>query len=318
MTIHKAKGLEFPVVIFPFANKLVSRTTKKNLWLDLSNEGIEGFKAGFVSANKVLQGTSFGHVYDMESDKTKLDSVNMLYVAFTRAVDRLFVLSDLPTKTSFSFPFFFKEYLTYKGLWSDESMSYTIGNDLDSSIDLKDVLDQEVSSTLMFVSEEWNGRLMVAQEPTMAKFEKTHEALAFGNLIHEIFSQIKVWTDAAHVVQRYVINGYLSNDQSEALTALLQQFQSDKVISPLFATEAKVKTEVELLSKMGKIYRTDRYIEFSDKVVLLDYKTGIKEAAHHRQMKQYIQVVSDLQPKPIEAFLLYLEDLSDYQIERVE
>ena len=318
MTIHKAKGLEFPVVIFPFANKLVSQTTKKYLWLDLSNEGIEGFKAGFVSANKVLQGTSFGHVYDMESDKTKLDSVNMLYVAFTRAVDRLFVLSDLPTKTSFSFPFFFKEYLTYKGLWSDESMSYIIGNDLDSPIDLEDVLDQEVSSTLMFVSEEWNGRLMVAQEPTMAKFEKTQEAQAFGNLIHEIFSHIKIWSDAAQVLQRYVINGYLSNEQSEALTALLQHFQSDKVISPLFSTKAKVKTEVELLSKMGKIYRTDRYIEFSDKVVLLDYKTGIKETAHHRQMKQYIQVVSDLQPKPIEAFLLYLEDLSDYHIERVE
>lgn len=318
MTIHKAKGLEFPVVIFPFANKSVSRTTKKNLWLDLSNEGIGGLNAGFVSANKTLQSTTFGHIYDAESDKTKLDSVNMLYVAFTRAVDRLFVLADVPTSVNFSFPFFFKDYLVNKGLWSDDSKSYIIGNDLDSPKEPQIALQQVPATNLMFVSEEWNGRLMVAHEPAMAKFEKSHEAQAYGNLIHEIFSQIKIWSDAVQVLQRYVSNGYLNTEQSVALTDLLLRLQNDAAIAPLFSPEVKVKTEVELLAKTGKIYRTDRYVEFSEKVVLLDYKTGTKDAHHQRQMKQYVQVVSDLQPKPIEAFLLYLDDLTDYQVERVE
>jgi ATP-dependent exoDNAse (exonuclease V) beta subunit len=34
MTIHKSKGLEFPVVIMPFAEEDYSRKPKDKLWLD--------------------------------------------------------------------------------------------------------------------------------------------------------------------------------------------------------------------------------------------------------------------------------------------
>jgi ATP-dependent exoDNAse (exonuclease V) beta subunit len=34
MTIHKSKGLEFPVVIIPFAEEDYSRKPKDKLWLE--------------------------------------------------------------------------------------------------------------------------------------------------------------------------------------------------------------------------------------------------------------------------------------------
>jgi ATP-dependent helicase/nuclease subunit A len=39
-----------------------------------------------------LQKTEFGYLYDAEKQKAKLDNINLLYVATTRPVDRLYML----------------------------------------------------------------------------------------------------------------------------------------------------------------------------------------------------------------------------------
>ncbi len=41
MTIHKSKGLQFPVVIHPFADKKPNRLTRSGLWTDESRSGIQ-------------------------------------------------------------------------------------------------------------------------------------------------------------------------------------------------------------------------------------------------------------------------------------
>ena len=41
MTIHKSKGLEFPVVIFPFAEEDYTRKPKDKLWLSNEEEAVE-------------------------------------------------------------------------------------------------------------------------------------------------------------------------------------------------------------------------------------------------------------------------------------
>jgi ATP-dependent exoDNAse (exonuclease V) beta subunit len=38
MTIHKSKGLEFPVVIFPFAEEDYTRKPKDKLWLNAEEQ----------------------------------------------------------------------------------------------------------------------------------------------------------------------------------------------------------------------------------------------------------------------------------------
>lgn len=53
MTIHKSKGLEFPVVIYPFANSKMQDTRKDNLWIDLEDEDIP---VAYVSASKKNDG----------------------------------------------------------------------------------------------------------------------------------------------------------------------------------------------------------------------------------------------------------------------
>ena len=58
MTIHKAKGLEFPVVIFPFAETKIYATQPTTHWLDVSQREFAGFSSLLVGLNKDFSETS--------------------------------------------------------------------------------------------------------------------------------------------------------------------------------------------------------------------------------------------------------------------
>ncbi len=66
MTIHKSKGLEFPVVIFPFAEEDYSRSPRSKMWLELDDTTFE-FQKALVDSNKevcTIWRKSFGTVFN--------------------------------------------------------------------------------------------------------------------------------------------------------------------------------------------------------------------------------------------------------------
>jgi len=107
-TIHKAKGLEFPVVIIPFANWEVTPMAKGTIWLDLSDVDTDrlthqtgtGEQTRLLSApantNSNLNKTPavVKAQYTEEVTRTFLENMNLLYVAFTRPTDRLYILAE--------------------------------------------------------------------------------------------------------------------------------------------------------------------------------------------------------------------------------
>jgi ATP-dependent helicase/nuclease subunit A len=89
MTIHKSKGLQFPIVIMPDTDWQI-RNSVSNVWL----EEVEDIPISpiLLPLESGLQKTEFGYLYDAEKQKAKLDNINLLYVATTRPVDRLYML----------------------------------------------------------------------------------------------------------------------------------------------------------------------------------------------------------------------------------
>lgn len=97
MTIHKSKGLEFPFVIFPFADgALKSRMRGKKLWVPLSEELEPGFSRVLVNASKELNlySSASKEIYTRETHLSELDDINVLYVAMTRAIQGLFIVTN--------------------------------------------------------------------------------------------------------------------------------------------------------------------------------------------------------------------------------
>ncbi|MDO7876099.1 UvrD-helicase domain-containing protein [Hymenobacter sp. ASUV-10] len=98
-TVHKAKGLAYGVVIVPFADWSLEPYRGTLLWGHLAAEE-KPFpqmpEVAVVSLSKAMQQTPLAAQYDEEREKTFLEGLNTLYVAFTRPRHRLYVISKSP------------------------------------------------------------------------------------------------------------------------------------------------------------------------------------------------------------------------------
>jgi ATP-dependent exoDNAse (exonuclease V) beta subunit len=90
-TIHKSKGLEYPVVILPFS-KYLTKPTKPDIFLQ-DDEHITGLEYDWVTLTDKGTPERFHYKYEEESGKTLTDNLNMLYVAHTRAGRELHIIT---------------------------------------------------------------------------------------------------------------------------------------------------------------------------------------------------------------------------------
>ena len=134
MTIHKSKGLEFPVVIFPYDLEIYRQVNPK-VWLNELPESFEGFKELLVPFNKDLKSINNrgSEIYDQQREELELDNFNLLYVALTRAVEQLHIITEykISAKGEENTNFYsgiFINYLKEKGLWNDDELEYSFGN----------------------------------------------------------------------------------------------------------------------------------------------------------------------------------------------
>jgi len=129
MSIHKSKGLGFPVVIYPFADKS-RETSADNIWVDL-DEDTYHFPAALLPLNSNLSHTDFSHCYDEESAKNMLDLLNIFYVACTRPKNELHIISRLRenwNNEKNSIPNMLHEFLVSENLWEEEKKIYPFGS----------------------------------------------------------------------------------------------------------------------------------------------------------------------------------------------
>lgn len=99
MTIHQSKGLAFKVVIMPFCSWGLDHSAQNGpiLW-SVHHPQPAYFPIWPISYGTDLKETHYAKDYYLEQMQIHLDSLNLLYVAFTRAESRLYVTAPLPDK----------------------------------------------------------------------------------------------------------------------------------------------------------------------------------------------------------------------------
>lgn len=97
MTLHKAKGLEFDWVIIPSLGKSTRANNKPLLlWDDHSSRsGERGFLLAADDHSKDDEPTLYNWLKGQRANKEILETTRLLYVGVTRAVQRLFLTSNL-------------------------------------------------------------------------------------------------------------------------------------------------------------------------------------------------------------------------------
>ena len=101
ITIHKAKGLDFPFVIVPFPKtpKYISPDSKSLEPLDVDSDSEFGNVERSLYDLRLKDGlkkTLFLENFRREKEMLYLDDINTWYVAFTRASEALHVISPVP------------------------------------------------------------------------------------------------------------------------------------------------------------------------------------------------------------------------------
>jgi ATP-dependent exoDNAse (exonuclease V) beta subunit len=308
MTIHKSKGLEFPVVIYPFASENL-RMTREKLWIHPADK-LPQLKTALVDASPRMEETDFAENLRVESDKSLLDLINLLYVVMTRAADRLYILSSGPPEKAGgkpSVPVFLKYFLEEISRWEEGKFTYSFGDAQTQNMNRLIKQKEETMAFSAFHSVDWQKQISLSlQAPEHWDTDHPGGEQEWGTLMHKILAATRHPDDLKKITGEYVIQGILNPQQAENIHELLTKFIHHPDVSVYFNPDLKSLEEADILLPDGNVYRPDKLILEDDKVIVVDYKTGRKSQQHIKQVETYLQTLREMGWAQPEGVLLYL------------
>ena len=315
MTIHKSKGLEFPVVIFPYNIDIYQQINPKSWITDLPTSQFEGFKELLVGANKSIKyaGTSGKDIYNYQREELELDSFNLLYVALTRSVEQLYVITEKTisprgeVNANYTSGVFIN-YLNAMGEWSDDKANYTFGSS--KKVSKKTLEKSQTTIQEQFVSNPWQQHniYMVANSSKLWETEQG-DAIEYGNLIHELFSKINTKKDVEKVINQYVSQGVVSLNASSEIKRQIKEVVTHPELEKYYGENIVVYNEREITTEDNGIIIPDRLVFHSqNEVTIIDYKTGKTSKRYHQQLLQYEKVLKSMNFKVLKKLLIYIND----------
>lgn len=312
MTIHKSKGLEFPVVIYPFADSLIYYEKNPKLWLPVDPAQYSGFSNLLVSKKKALleYQDPAPEYYREDRGKQELDAFNLLYVAHTRAIKALYVISKArnsrePGDSPKSYGDLYTLYLRERGLWEENRTSYTFGT-LDGG-HTPGPLPARKDVALRYTTRDRTALKVVTQASRLWDPEQTR-ALEFGNLIHYALSLIHTSENIGEAVAQLAWEGLISANGQKDLVEMLRRVVEHPLLVPYYRPGLHVLNEQEILVKNGLILRPDRLVFSQNRVTVIDYKTGQRKASHSDQVQAYCRALEDTGRSIEAAIIVYIDE----------
>jgi ATP-dependent exoDNAse (exonuclease V) beta subunit len=311
MTIHKSKGLEFPVVIMPFAEEDYSRKPKDKLWLN-AEEATVGLPKVLIDNSSAVErfGEDALELYKIKKQEELLDNINVLYVALTRAEEQLYIISSKNLSGKGEVPknnmcAFFINYLIAQGIYKEDMLEYELGNSAKLSSEEK---HEDSSKIIPFVAEVLNPKnIKIAQREAVMWGTHQQEAIEYGNVIHEILSFVKTKNDVDLAITKALENGLIAPSQKEIVLQTIFEIVEHEELNKHFAPGNQVLNEQTIIQKQGRIIKPDRMVVTSDNsVFLLDYKTGTPNSKYEQQLENYQKAIEDIGYKVVEKVIIYI------------
>ena len=298
LTVHKAKGLEFPYLIFPYAEKVTMYKGDVH-WCSLETEGT-GLDPAVgliypVELTSSSEQTLFGDDYLGERRMQLVDNMNIFYVALTRASRSLHVIARTPSKKcresiSKGKPEYgnFSEILyDYGGAFEEVSFG--------TPYDFTKMEREEKESAEPFpggyVSIPAGSRLMPSDEasdffgPDGVTGSMASARLG-GIALHDILSKVRTPGDLPSAVEAAVSGGILTPDEGAEHGRML----SERIAAHPDWFSGDCRNEVSLFGPDGGEHRPDRVILGRDKTLVIDYKFGEDRKSYLRQVASYVEL----------------------------
>ncbi len=317
MTIHKSKGLEFPVVIFPYDLNIYKQINPK-AWLDELPEIFHGFPELLVDYSKSLcyindRGL---HIFNALREAQELDNFNLLYVALTRSVEQLYIItahnvkSDGVENTNF-YSGVFIHYLKANNLWQEGVLEYSFGEKKKMSSSQEKRQETEIQQEFVSTSLDEHNILMLANSSKLWDTAQG-KAIDFGNLIHEMMSKVITENDIEKVVKQYIQQGFISKVEAVEIEKVISKIVMHKTLVSFFREDVTVFNEREIVDVDNQIIIPDRLVlTTKNEVTIIDYKTGKPSKRDHQQLLKYEQILIKMHFKVRQKLLVYINEEID-------
>ncbi len=320
MTVHKSKGLQFPVVIMPFADWRILPRSNDLFWAHAAEEPYaEMGRVAVLISNRLLD-TYFSAAYQEEVMQTVIDNLNVLYVAFTRAEEQLYVYCPVNTGKD-------KEVKNIPSLlWHTlEAANCKVSDGVyeRGDVHLKQEKQDAVSSVQceklkVYTCNLWQEKIGITSRAAgllEILGEKVREKINYGLLIHRILSEVKVISDLDKAIDRILFEGMISLNDRENILLEIKELLAVPGISHFFSPDWEVKNEQDIILPEGDTLRPDRVLIRKDQTLVIDFKTGKVSPTHERQIKNYASVLRNMGYPSVKSYLVYIGDKKVIEVE---
>jgi len=307
MTIHKAKGLEFPVVFVPFAH-WGTKPDGERLWYELDqNEQDEfGISKVLIDMNKgaLFGGERLAQMQELSEEAQRLDSLNTLYVATTRAVDELYLGFNLNSKASNSVADRIKP--LYDAVEKEQAQFYGITKSIGNPVEWEPSKIEETHFLTARKTGEWREKLKVSFESSKHWNDKA-AARNYGTLVHRVLQEIQYESDLERVLKRLEQKGIIAAAERESIAIELREMFDRPELNKYFSEETTVRNEAPIIMPGGMTQRPDRLVfHSSQEVSVVDFKTGKPLPKHREQVDAYAHLLNLAHVNVVNKALIYL------------
>lgn len=334
ITIHKSKGLEFENVIIPFCDWSIEKTN--TIWCSPKVAPFNELPLVPVDFNaKQMKGTIFEDDYNDEHLQNCVDNLNLLYVAFTRASQSLYVLARRGNANQRSYTI--EEAIgnmeledgILEGDPSDKKciIKYTYGTletaDKKKATQSDNIFMPQVSNkNVKMVTYDSHtdfrqsnkSREFVCDEDDSNSEEKQRLAyIKTGRVLHHLFATINTTDDIEPSLKKLEIEGLIedSNLTCESLRKMLHKRLENKQVADWFSGRWQLFNECTILdydeaTDMVKEHRPDRVMKDGDKVVIVDFKFGAYRPEYTNQVRRYISLTKGMGYEDVKGYLWFV------------
>jgi ATP-dependent exoDNAse (exonuclease V) beta subunit len=331
-TVHKSKGLEYPVVIIPFCSWDMKPSYRDTVWVSSEKEAFDQLPYVLVNYGNEMKNSYFDKEYYYETIQSLVDNLNIMYVAFTRAREELHVMLPLPklpqkeTNNSNNInnaasallaflknsPDFMCGSLNMEQL-TGEDLHYTAGEKT-----RKHETGEKETFSGIFITK-YNSsafdkklRLRYESEDYFAVRETPLRLRNYGILMHKVFSFIRSMKDVPAAIERIANEGLIEKEHVPELKARVDS--ALHFAGQWFADDSKYKiiTEKSLLLPVsmnkGLSRRPDRIMLSANETVLVDYKFGaLKKDSHEIQVRTYMNLLELMKYPNVKGYVWYVD-----------
>ena len=307
-SIHKSKGLQFPIVIIPFCDWKMSPKTRSLIWLQNNEKPFDVLKTFPVEFSQEMENSLFELDYKKEIEATYIDNINLLYVAFTRAETQLYILSSIEKEDK-------KEALPQNTSRLLTNIIPTL-NLKNAEINTNEfIFGKKVSK---IVKEEKKIELKNIELVTIQDFKQKinlkhkiqyNDAQAKGTTLHTILANINQPNQLEKAINTAILTEIEIPFYTEKTKNIISLFKQNN----WFDAKWQHFNERELLYNKENL-RADKILLSDDVCIVIDYKTGAKEKNHITQLQEYMNVCTTTLQQKIQGYLLYVDTMELVEI----